>query len=1131
MKKTLLIIALCALGLNAWADKVYTIYPVPQSQEAVEGTTSFTTEVNVVAESGIDAYTKTRCQQVLSDHGLTASFSEAAVADKANIFLGVNGSTGVADTKATEQNLSRDIFSNGKFDQYLLSLTDEGGKAQVVILGLNTDATFYGLATLDWMLDAGTTNMSGVKIYDYANMQSRGLVEGYYGYPYSVSVKKDLMKFMMRLKMNTYLYGAKSDPYHSDYWTQAYPTSVTAQQEANGWLSQSMIKEITQESKETKVNFIWAIHPGNNFLGSTTVINDIMSKYSKMYDLGVRQFGVFVDDVSIPSDESGYALNATRITQLQEALDSKYNIAGAAPEDTVKPLHFVPQIYCRSFASSESQFTSFFNALGKTPSKITIYTTGYGVWSVPNTSDYNTTASPLGRSVGWWWNYPCNDNADSQIFPMDMYSNFYDMPSVSSSATLPKTLEHGLAIVSNPMQEGEVAKIPLFSVADYAWNTSGFDNTQSWNASFPAIVGKEKAAAYQLLAKYLRWNDPSDFNTLMTSFRSSLNNGKPNPTNLLNRLEEIQSALDIMFTLESSSTESDRLLYTDLKPWLLKLQQMTTTTKALLEASTLSGDEKWEAYVKAFPYVDSLSTNDDFFVDALEGMGSSISTSHNLTKPSQLYWSPFITYLKENVLKKYFTTSVATKPTFITNNSTAKATVPYNTTTGVTYINMTKVGVLTQGQYVGICLPQATQLSSVEIADTLTSNYTLLYSSNGKTWSKMETTTSAPESHVKYIVILNESETPRPIQVKKAAFTLNLPLATQVQTGAVPTHDEFYDNHTANYMYDGDYSTYTCIKRNQQSGDAYTLTLADTTVIGDVRICMGTTNGDYMTAGRVQISKDGSTWTALNIKGTSNVNYTMSNANVVKYNDEMSYCDFDGKNQKAKYVRLYLSTPNTSKWLRLYEIEVNAKADALKYQAAATDEEGASIDELTDAVAYTGIDDLETNTIYYNLRQRYPIESLKLYMNGAEANDATISITTDGENWADLGAASGYVQTLDLSEYPLATAIKISWTNQMPHIYEIVENVNTNDTISVTGIKPITQWSGKNAVKLENGKISIDGSQIQSVALYGADGRILYRQNGMSGNVTLPRLHKAGVAILCATLKDGSTVSYKVMLK
>ena len=138
-----------------------------------------------------------------------------------------------------------------------------------------------------------------------------------------------------------------------------------------------------------------------------------MGKFEKMHELGVRQFGVFVDDVSVPSSDSDLQLNASRLTELQKAIEAKWNTPDAAPADTVRPLHFVPQIYCRGFASSEDQYARFFRALSETPQNVVIYTTGWGVWSVPNNSDFAMPKGYLGRSVAWWWNYPCNDNADS----------------------------------------------------------------------------------------------------------------------------------------------------------------------------------------------------------------------------------------------------------------------------------------------------------------------------------------------------------------------------------------------------------------------------------------------------------------------------------------------------------------------------------------------------------------------------------------------------------------------------------------------------------------------------------------------------------------------------------------------
>lgn len=51
-----------------------------------------------------------------------------------------------------------------------------------------------GLASLEQMLDATTTAMPTVTISDYADLKERGIIEGFYGKPYSCEVRKDLLR-------------------------------------------------------------------------------------------------------------------------------------------------------------------------------------------------------------------------------------------------------------------------------------------------------------------------------------------------------------------------------------------------------------------------------------------------------------------------------------------------------------------------------------------------------------------------------------------------------------------------------------------------------------------------------------------------------------------------------------------------------------------------------------------------------------------------------------------------------------------------------------------------------------------------------------------------------------------------
>ena len=990
MKKIYFIFLFVLTSLSLSAQ--YVIYPVPQKQTALEGTVTFTSNVSIVCDADIDQPTKNRALQVLSEHNLNGVVGEAQ-AGQSVIRLKVDGS----------------LKKDGQYDTHTLNLSQNEGQTELVITGQNTDATFMGLASFEQMLDAaGTENMPCVRIEDHADQAQRGLVEGYYGYPYSIDVKKDLMRFMMRMKMNTYLYGAKSDPYHSEKWKDAYPTTLTEEQVKNGWMSQDMIKEVCERSAETKVNFIWAIHPGGNFISSSTVVDDIMSKYEKMYKLGVRQFGVFVDDVGVPGEDK-FELNATRLTTLQRSIENKWNTPGAEPADTVKPIHFVPQVYASSFVSQETR-EKFFGALAATPENVVIYTTGWGIWSVPKSSDLAEPKKYLGRDLAWWWNYPCNDNADGQLYPMDMYKNFSDMPAVDGNSTLPKDLEDGIGIVSNPMQEGELSKIPLFSVADYAWNNAGFVNAKSWEAAFPFILDGEKAEAFRKLAPYLTKYEPSGLTTGTAAKK------KQNITDLLETIAIVKG-------FETSATESDRLLYNDVRPWVLKLEKMLQMMQQLLVVQSADDDSKWDEYVKVLPDFDDIETNTIYTAYALEGMGSSVVRSQRQAQPSDKYLSPYIYDQRSTVMKSYFPT--ATSRAVRLTNTNYGATVTSNS--GTHYITLS-AKTYQPGEFVGLTLPQAKRLSKVEIADTLCTNHAVMYSANGRDWTQLNAG-ETPEGIVKHVIILNNTSEPQSFKVVKSVFQITEMSEPTVASVTVPSGDDKNDRKN---FYDGDMTTWWCVNANQKNGDAYVLNLSAEAPIRSVLVGIGTTNQDYMNTGRIEISKNGTTWTKLSPEGLTKTTFTIND--MATYSDECKVLTFDAKNQNAKYVRLYNQSANTSKWLRIFEIQPIYDVTRLP-----------GVEEICDNVAYTSA----TGDMTYDFQQAQAIESVTIYTGAASS--ATVSVTDGGNEWESLGALDKTVNVLDFSNYPYARQIKIEGDCE---VYEIVVTYS-NNLIPVTGVSDL----------------------------------------------------------------------------
>ena len=653
-KKQLLFLLTMFFSLSALADG-YTIYPIPHEQVAGQGTASFTKAVSIVVEDGIDSYTQSRAIQVLAERGLQAAVVKKAKGGQSVVYLGVNGSKGVADKMADRLKLRRDVFTKEKYDRHIVNLKAEKGRAQVVVLGENTDAVFYGLATLEQMLDRGTKSLPCATFYDYADVQNRGVIEGYYGVPYSMEVTADLFRFMARYKLNAYMYGAKSDPYHSRYWDKAYPEKISNEERRLGLMTQDMLCELTDVAHQTKVNFIWAIHPGQSFTNkdSHDVLDRIMSKFEKMYELGVRQFGVFVDDVGVPDDEPTLKLGAERLAQLQGKIDAKWNRPGANPADTVKPLQYVPQLYAFSWVSKEKA-QQFWESLRPVPAKVNIYTTGKNVWSVPNSSDLDVLHNYLGREVSWWWNYPCNDNDMTKIFPADTYSNFADEKHIANDAKLEKGLRLKTIII-NPMQQGELSKIALFSVADYTWNMATFDNMQSWEASLPAILGRDRADAFKQIVPYLRHYDAqTPLAHLIDDFMKAHESGNAaekakTTTALTEELKCLGEACDVVAAMSDSGCESDSLFYGDLRPWLLKLKSMTTQAQTMLRAMAPDGEKTVSRidFAKSWSAIEGMEKNEQFQFDVLNGLGSDIKLSVLTAEPAAKSLRPFLDWLLE----------------------------------------------------------------------------------------------------------------------------------------------------------------------------------------------------------------------------------------------------------------------------------------------------------------------------------------------------------------------------------------------------------------------------------------------------------------------------------------------------
>ena len=139
---------------------------------------------------------------------------------------------------------------------------DINSDGRVTILGEDDDAVSYGLATLDDAMETvAGQQLTCATIEDYANMQYRGIVEGFYGKVYSVEDILSLFEYMEDNKMNTFVYGPKGDPYHLGNWRVEYPTEITDDQRFYCMMTHDDMRTITAAAADYPLSFPWSIHP------------------------------------------------------------------------------------------------------------------------------------------------------------------------------------------------------------------------------------------------------------------------------------------------------------------------------------------------------------------------------------------------------------------------------------------------------------------------------------------------------------------------------------------------------------------------------------------------------------------------------------------------------------------------------------------------------------------------------------------------------------------------------------------------------------------------------------------------------------------------------------------------------
>ncbi len=316
----------------------------------------------------------------------------------------------------------------------------------------------------------------------------RGIVEGFYGPPWSHQDRLDILAFMGKVGMNAYFYAPKDDPYHRDRWRDQYPSAQIAR-----------IGQLVETGRRNGVDFWFAISPGLSMRYSdSTDYATLLRKLDAVAAVGVRHIALFVDDVpealSHAQDRARFPTLAHAHATLIRALQRDLTARGIA-------LSVVPTTYTNSFGSEE-----YLRILGREiPADITLGWTGTDVVPVQITgAEARAWGEIMGRRPMIWDNYPVNDFARWRLFLGPLRGRTGDLAAAVSG------------FYSNPMNEAHASMLPLWTIADYLRSPAAYDPDRSLDSALVALYGERGAPAMRAFVDVYGddWPTPSPIEPL-----------------------------------------------------------------------------------------------------------------------------------------------------------------------------------------------------------------------------------------------------------------------------------------------------------------------------------------------------------------------------------------------------------------------------------------------------------------------------------------------------------------------------------------------------------------------------------------------------------------------------------------
>ncbi len=846
-------------------------------------------KLNVAVVSDKDSPAVKKFFELLKEYNVEYTLIDEKNVGKADIILG---------TKAAKEKAGIEKFFADKALQneqgYVLNCVKEADSHKVFLVGASNEGLYYGVMSFRQLLqdkkDCGYLPV--VSISDYPSIPLRGIVEGYYGYPWSFKEKMGLITDSSKYKMNVYIYAPKDDPYHKDRWRDLYPDDKAEE-----------LRQLAEVSKAHNVSFCWNIHPGNIY-GTGNDFDLLMKKFEQLYELGVRQFGVSYDDIN-----GSYARRHVDVI-------NKVNKEFVQKKGDVKPLIVVGTRYAQAWGPSvESYLKPFLTGLDD---DVIVMWTGAETMGTLNKADFEWPGKQTGstRKLAAWWNYPVIDYADGKMLmgPLDGVYNDAD---------------NLLGVFLNPMPHAQASRISIFSGADYCWNLDGFEKMSSWRRAIKELVPNEKEAFERfadnlafLQKEKLDFDESRYIKDKLAEFMSVLSKKESiaeKGADLKKEFELLIADCDVLRNMENKD------LFKEIEPFVNAYEEVAKAGVAVMEGILAVEKNDFDTALNSIDVFEkAIKKARTFTVKSLEDHGTE---RDNIVEVCEKRIKPFIKDVAGSIRQSVVNgLKVDSEASVYTSTGDINKELKM---TGGNYIAGDLNATLKKNDYIELKLPRALKIAKVSVTGAALEGADLKfsYSINTEKYDEEELkgadgrlSTENPIS-ASVIRITNKGDKEVKIDEIKAMIVYGV---SNVEAETKLNH---YQHYTINKAVDGNINTNFWSNGGPSAGSYIRVDLGKSVPLYDLEIYYadnpkGREHGiDGFFDTKLEISEDGVTWIQVgDIIEAANYQAVAGT--------KLAKVEFDANGKMGRYLK-FSTTKQSENWVQVYEVFYNKKANNL----------------------------------------------------------------------------------------------------------------------------------------------------------------------------------------------------------